>query len=146
MYKFNLGLVGLGLSLLMWFIIGPHLFAAWRQVGPRLPLGKSSHTPILVDTEQLTRQEIKYLSGHVNRVVAYQTQPRLELVGIGHRLRERPHGQVALEIGLLPHRAQVLLKSDTRMELKMSAPSMILLLQELSCLRRQFLIRQRVIW
>ena len=119
------------MGLLIWFVMRPIAIQSWQSIGPKLPIGASGRTPVLVETEHLTQSEIKQLNEQVQRVVVYQTRPRLELIGIGHRLRHQDEGQVLLEIGLLPHRSQELLRSDTLMELKMSAPSMILLLQEL---------------
>ena len=131
LYKLIVLSIVIGVALLLWFQAGAFALRAWHRIGPKTPLGAASRTAVLVETHHLTHSDLAQLGDKIERVVAYQTRPRLELVGVGHRLRHQDAEHITLEIGLLPQHAQRLLKHDTRMELKMSAPSVLLLIQEL---------------
>ena len=79
----------------------------------------------------LTSTERARIKSEPHHVVAHQVQPRLKLVGIAQRVVERAGEAPVLELGVLPRDADRLLKRDTQISLRVQAPSIELLTQDL---------------
>lgn len=120
---------------LLIMVIAPALGRGWETFGSRTPLGAGSRVPILISMDHLTTRQIAELKARPTALAAHRIRPRLELVGVGEEVVERraPSGetQTVLRLGLLPDQAEAVLKSDSRVSLRVQAPSVELLAQDL---------------
>lgn len=121
-----------------WLLIGvmiPNAYQAWMRFGPRTPLGMAERVPVLISMDHLSSRAQAMLTSRPTSIVAHQVHPRLKLVGVGQSVIKRNGGRASgdtiFELGLLPQNAEELLKSDTQMSLRIQAPSVELLVQDL---------------
>ena len=135
--RYQLSVLGIAL-LFGWILLGgvvPYLYQAWMDFGPRTPLGHAERVSVLISMDHLSDQQQLMIKSQPTAVVAHQVQPRLKLVGVGQRVIERKTDrgsrEALFELGLLPQNAEEILRTDTQMSLRIQAPSVELLAQDL---------------
>jgi len=120
--------------LMLWLVIGivsPTLSDAWEYLGSRTPWGSSKLIPVRVSMNHLSSSQQQHIKDQPTLVAAHQVRPSLKLVGLGRQVIESESAESVFELGLLPGEADRLLKSDTVMQLRIQAPSLELLTQDL---------------
>ncbi len=95
---------------------------------PKLPWGRSFRASVLIE---LPSQPLpKFVIDHPEHVYAYQSQPKLELVGIGKAIDTKSL-PATIEISLFPQYRDSILKVDSRAEFYFDSPSLALLVQKI---------------
>lgn len=117
-------------ALFMTALALPKLFSLNSTLFIRTPLGQSQLIQVEVDAQHLSKSEQEQLAESPQRVAVHQVKPHLKLVGLGQKLIQ-DQGQSRLVLGLFPEAAQYLLKSETQFSLRVQAPSVELLIQDL---------------
>jgi len=120
-------IISLGLCL-VFLVILPTALGLWRELGARTPWGSSQLIPVRVSLSQLSEREREQIKREPRAVPMHQTQPGLKLVGLGSEVNEAGD---ELVLGLLPSDAARVLKADTLMSVRVEAPSLSLLMDDL---------------
>lgn len=118
----------------LWIIFGiltPALLSAWANFGARTPWGSGQLVSVKLSMGHLSEREQLKIERDPHKVAAHQIKPSLKLVGIGQSVVKRDDGTRVFELGLLPRDAERILKRDTQMSLRVQAPSVELLTQDL---------------
>lgn len=100
---------------------------ALDDVFPKLPIGKHFRTSVLIELPQTPLP--KRLLTQPEQVLAYQSEPHLELVGVGKKFR-LDSTPPTIEIGLFPSYRNKLLKPDSQAVFYYDSPSLALLIQK----------------
>ena len=111
-------------------ILLPKLFALNSTLLVRTPFGQGSLVKVELDAQHLSKTEQDLLARSPQRVAVHQVSPQLKLVGLGQVLIQ-DQNQSRLVLGLFPSSAASLLKSETQFSLRVQAPSIELLIQDL---------------
>ena len=142
-YKLLISLSGIfGLWMVCGVII-PMVLSAWSNLATRTPLGRSRLVKVEVSADHLGHKERETLKLSPNRVAVHQVQPTLKLLGVGQELIKSGEN-TRFVIGLLPTEAKRVLKGGTKVSLRVQAPSLELLAQELLYSPRGQALRQEL--
>ena len=130
-YKLMLCVFWLCLSIIVYLCIRPISFWIIDDLAPKLPIGETLRIPILVKINTTDYPQINALQSP-QKVLAYQTTPRLELVGVGTKvIQETATTSSAIELGIFPKFKNHIFKTDTTADFYYDSPSLLLLIQEL---------------
>jgi hypothetical protein len=124
-------------------IIFPLLFDAWNQLATRTPLAKTHLVQISVTANHLSPDDRRLLVDNPHSVAAYRVKPSLKLLGIGQELINEA-GEARFVLGILPDVADQVLKNGTKLSLRVEAPSLGLLFQDLIYSQKGQKLRQEI--
>ena len=158
-YKLMLFLFWLCVSISVYLCLRPASLWIVDDLAPKLPIGETLRIPILVKIDTAENAQLKSLQSP-HKVLAYQTTPRLELVGVGTKIiQQSSTTSSAIEMGIFPKFKNHIFRADTTAAFYYDSPSLLLLIQELiyspkgktlrrklTQLRTQFLEGWRGIW
>ncbi|MAA78870.1 MAG: hypothetical protein CL916_06385, partial [Deltaproteobacteria bacterium] len=98
------------------------------EILPKLPVGRKFRASVLIElpSEPLPQSVLDL----PQQVFAYQSQPKLELIGVGKKVHLET-SPPTIEIGLFPRYRERVLKVDSKAEFYFDAPSLALLIQKL---------------
>lgn len=131
--NFKYKLLILGLVSILCVILAtvlPKLLSLNSTLFIRTPLGQGQLVKVELDAQHLSASELSILARSPQRVAVHQVTPKLKLVGLGQTLIQEQE-QSRLVLGLFPQSAPALLKSETQFSLRVQAPSVELLIQDL---------------
>ena len=115
---------------LLLFLVSPTIHDAWLHLGPRTPLGDGARTRVRVSAAHLNPSELESLKERLPGLPVHQIYPRLKLVGIGERLVGVGE-DLKVEFGIFPQYETEILRKNSQVSLRVQAPSLELLIQDL---------------
>ena len=129
-YKLSTLVVSVSFLIFLCFVMIPKSMDLYKSLASKTPLGKTQRQVIAITTDHIDEVDREKLKQSPQKVVMHQIAPKLELAGIGHEMTTYENQDV-FTVGVLPTKADLILRKDSKMTLRVEAPSMTLLAQEL---------------
>ena len=143
-YKLSSLAIGGGTLWVIFTVALPLLSIAWSSLAMRTPLGGAALIPVSVTMAHLKANERAQISASPESISIHQISPQLRLVGMGRGVYEEAGEAPRLEFALFPSAAEQVLKGDSVVQLRVEAPSLELLFNDLLRSPRGLQLRKEI--